>query len=205
MGYGYQKRDYEIIDYELFQLEGIGRPFRGPRPAVLEPGRYAAFVGAAQTFGCYTPKPFPRLLGEALGIETFNLGVAGAGPEFFLQRRNILALAQQARFVVLQVMSGRSVSNSVFDSNGGMELLRNRFTGEQLGAAPSYAALLRDADRKTIEALIKETRDNWIGHYLDLIEAIDPPSYSSGSQSVRSSTSRTIRMFINSLVLSPNS
>ena len=58
---GYQARDWEYVDYEMYQDEETGLWFRGPRP-VLEGGNYFTCVGAAQTFGCFCPEPYPELL-----------------------------------------------------------------------------------------------------------------------------------------------
>lgn len=87
MGYGYQKRDYEIIDYQLWQMEGFKRPCRGPKPLRLNLGKFFACIGGAQTFGCYVEKPYPSLLSKCLDADSFNMGNAGAGPAFYLKQR----------------------------------------------------------------------------------------------------------------------
>jgi hypothetical protein len=40
MGYGYQQRDYEYVDYRLWDLEGVKQPFRGPKPELLAKNQY---------------------------------------------------------------------------------------------------------------------------------------------------------------------
>ena len=141
MGKGYQERDKEIIDYELYEYPGFARPFRGPDPGPLEDKRFFTCIGAAQTFGCYVEKPFPGLLSEALGMPVFNMGVAGAGPGFFLKRKRFVEQANKSTFVVLQLMSARSVSNSLLESQGG-EMLTRRSDGETKGAAPQWLLLI---------------------------------------------------------------
>lgn len=174
MGYGYQERDYEIIDYELFQLDGIDHPVRGPRPKTLESREYFVCVGAAQTFGCYAEKPFPLLLQERLSLPALNLGVAGAGPLFFLRYPDYLRYVNNARFAILQVMSGRSENNSLFDS-GGREWLTRRTDGKEAGASPLYRELLESGDDDLIESVVEETRQNWISNSTMLLRAIQVP------------------------------
>ncbi len=68
MGYGYQKRDFEYVDYQLWEMDGVKQPFRGPRPESLTKNQYFVCMGGAQTFGCYCAKPFPTLLSEKLNF-----------------------------------------------------------------------------------------------------------------------------------------
>ncbi len=172
MGQGYQDRDHEIIDYRLWRHESIGRPLRGPDPGQLVPGRFVAAIGAAQTFGCYVERPYPALVGDALSLPAINLGVAGAGPLFFASHRAFLAVARRAALVIVQVMSGRSESNSVFESRGG-ELLTRRADGTRQGAEPSYRALLEEAPADVIDDVVEETRRNWIDNYRTVLAALD--------------------------------
>ena len=174
MGQGYQDRDYEIIDYKLWNLNGIPRPFRGPKPDTLPKDKYIACVGAAQTFGCYADRPFPTLLQERLGINVLNMGVAGAGPLFFTKRKNFLDVINNGCLAIVQVMSGRSESNSLFHSNGG-EMLTRRADEKLIGAAPAYKQLLDNYDRAYIENIIDETRRNWINNYRELLTLITIP------------------------------
>lgn len=190
---GYQARDQEIVDYQMYQLGETGLWFRGPQPRSLKPNRYFVCLGAAQTFGCLTTEPFPNLLETSLGLPALNLGYGGAGPYFFLKHPNLWAYINQAKFVVLQVMSGRSESNSLFDS-GGLELLTRRSDGIKMGSDAAYRSLLEDniwwkvpfAKRyvrrlggvlgaHTVKQVISETRINWVHHYKTLLDKIKVP------------------------------
>jgi len=175
VGQGYQDRDYELIDYELYELSGFARPFRGPQPKSLDRGTFGICVGAAQTFGCYTPQPFPQLLSEALGLPVMNMGVAGAGPSFFLRRNHFVDLINQSGFAVLQIMSGRSESNSLLESAGG-EMLIRRSDSERIGAAPAWQQLLDTLSRGDLDALVAETRFNWLSNMKLLLERITVPT-----------------------------
>jgi hypothetical protein len=171
----YQERDYEIIDYELYQLPGTNYRIRGPQPETLDPGEYFTCVGAAQTFGCFTEKPYPVLLSDALGLSPLNLGFAGAGPRYFLHHRNLLNYVNRGRFAVIQVMSGRSEDNSLFDT-GGLELLTRRSDGRQIGAQPAWEELLATESHERVQAIVAETRDNWVNSYRALLAEIRVPT-----------------------------
>jgi len=195
---GYQKRDRAIVDYQLWrtpdQREGALQDWlRGPAPGSLEPGSYFACAGAAQTFGCFAERPWPQLLSEAIDLPALNLGIAGAGPALFRQAP-YLELLRNARFVVFQVMSGRSADNSQFTS-GGRERLRLA-DGRTLGADQAWSELLqRDLGRgsnpiwrglknrwlaafgrREVRRIIQETRDNWVAEFTSLIDEVARPS-----------------------------
>jgi hypothetical protein len=171
----YQERDYEIIDYELFSLPGTGFQIRGPAPTALERGEYFACVGAAQTFGCFCEKPYPTLLSERLHLAALNLGFAGAGPRFFVGEEALLTHVNQGRFVIVQVMSGRSEDNSLFDS-GGREYLTRRHDGQKIGAEPAYRELLEKEVVERVESIVEETRANWVQSFSALLKAIEVPT-----------------------------
>ena len=111
---GYAREDWNVIDYGIWKLADGFPQMRGPEIGPLIPGAYGVVLGAAQAFGRFCPKPFPLLLSERIGMPVLNLGLAGAGPRMFM-RKNILRVVNDAAFVVVQVMSGRSLGNSVFE------------------------------------------------------------------------------------------
>jgi hypothetical protein len=79
------------------------------------------------------------MLSDELGLPVLNLGLAGAGPALFRQEP-MLKLLREARFVVFQVMSGRSADCSRFVS-GGTERLQLQ-DGRRLGADAAWTELL---------------------------------------------------------------
>jgi len=174
MGYGYQKRDAEIIDYQLYQLDGIHLPLRGPKPSSLEKGSYFTCVGAAQTFGCYCEEPYPRLIGDELGIETINFGAAGVGPSFFVGRQGIIDYINNGLFTIVQVLSGRSVSNHLYESNG-REMLTRKSDGTKQGAEPMYRDLIESKDYREINKVLHDTRRNWVSETITLLQSIKVP------------------------------
>ncbi len=175
MSQGYQDRDFEIIDYQLYREPKTGLLLRGPAPAIGADSRFIACVGAAQTFGCYTEDPYPAMLSEATATPVLNFGIAGAGPKWFLSKPAVISRINEASLVILQVMSGRSESNSLFESRGG-EMLVRRADGVKKGAEPMYADLLRTCEPERVEQLIEETRLNWVKNFSDLMQKITPPT-----------------------------
>lgn len=190
---GYQRRDYEVVDYRMYELPGTRLHFRGPMPEGLESGRYFTCIGAAQTFGCFCARPFPDLLSKRLAAPALNLGYGGAGPEFFERHESLDRYVNGGRFVILQVMSGRSQSNSVFECRG-LEYLVRRSDGVALGADAGYQdllygspALARLRFKKVtgilprlwaaprVRRIVEETRRAWIESHRRLLARIEVP------------------------------
>ena len=129
----YQEPDWKVVDYQVFCLdEQIVDPsrfcplrIRGPRPERLDAGSYFVCIGAAQTFGRFFADPFPAILAARIGYPVLNISHGGAGPSFFCgSNERLLHYVNRARFVVIQIMSGRSESNSLFKSQGVGHYLR---------------------------------------------------------------------------------
>lgn len=172
---GYQQRDYEVIDYGLVPLPDTAFAVRGPLPPRLAKDGYFACVGAAQTFGAFAAHPYPELLGKCLGADVLNLGWGGAGPRFFLEHPRLITYANEARFVVLQVMSGRSEDNELFESRGGSSGVR-RSDGMTVLARDVYADLLATGDAEYIRRVVAETRANWLESYRELLRRLEVPT-----------------------------
>jgi hypothetical protein len=168
---GYQLSDAHIVDYQVYQLPGVRGAFRGPP---LTSDRYIACIGAAQTFGRFVQTPFPSLVAEALGVEALNLGQGGVGPSFALGVPGLMDYINRAEAVIVQVVSGRSQSNSMFrivnHSNRGMNLVE----GREQRAEEFYTWLIGqgvDVARK----IVAETRENYVDEMTRLLHAIEPP------------------------------
>lgn len=176
-GLAYQERDFEIVDYQMYRDEKTGLWLRGPQPGRFEKGRYIACIGGAQTFGCFCDSPFTRMLQETLNLPVVNYGIGGAGPSFFLRQEQIFEPLNEAACTIVQVMSGRSESNSVFDT-GGTAYITRRSDGRRLGARAAYQSLLKRKiilGRRELERIIAETRENWVRNYRSLFDKIETP------------------------------
>lgn len=171
----YQERDWEIVDYQGYLLDRTGLNFRGPAADLHGSTGYFSCIGAAQTFGCFCTDPFPSILSRQLGLPVLNLGYAGAGPYFFLKNPRLIEYLKRARFVVVQVMSGRSESNTLFDS-GGVEFLTRHSDGQRVGAGAAYRELLETHSEQEVADIVAETRHNWVSNYIRLLQEISVPT-----------------------------
>ena len=176
MGKFYQDWDVEIIDYDMYTLQGLD--LRGPR---LTQAEYIAYLGAAQTFGRYCHEPFPTLIGQQLQLGTLNLGSGGKGPQYYLQNPQTLDLVNKAKLAVVQVMSGRSVSNSVFESTRGGRSGIRRSNGKKTTSNVIFYELISGQDKRGLsksflQQLVAETRDNYVKAMIELLEKIQVPT-----------------------------
>jgi len=167
----YQRSDAHILDYELYQLPGVEGVFRGPP---IDRDEYVACVGAAQTFGRFVRTPFPRLISDALGIDALNLGRGGAGPTYPLSNPTLLEYINRARIVIVQVLSGRSQSNSLFHIAVHNNYGNSSPHGREVSADEFYTWLLGQ-DEQLARKIIAETRQNYVAAMIDLLNAIKPP------------------------------
>lgn len=176
MGKFYQDWDIEIIDYDMYTLQGLD--LRGP---ALTQSDYIAYLGAAQTFGRYCHNPFPTLLGQQLQVGTLNLGSGGKGPQYYLQNPQALDLINNAKLAVVQVMSGRSISNSVFASTRGGRSGIRRSNGKKTTSNIIFYELVSGQDERGLDPsflrqLVAETRDNYVAAMIELLETIQVPT-----------------------------
>ncbi len=190
---GYQARDFEVIDYQMTKLAGTSLMFRGPIDTMLKNGDYFVCVGAAQTFGCFCDNPYPQLLSSKLELPYLNLGYGGAGPEFFAKQESLDPILNNAKFIVVQTMSGRSQSNSLYDCDG-LELLTRRSDGQQISSLRAYqdlvdgsefvrafppkrltAAIARRLGIPRSRTVVSETRQLWIENHENWLKRIEVP------------------------------
>jgi hypothetical protein len=169
----YQKLDLPHFDYQPTEVPGLGRTrFRGPVPDLAQP--YLACIGAAQTFGRFTAQPYPAALAAGLGVAALNLGIGGVGPRYWLQPE-LLAVVRRARLVVVQIMAGRSASNSLFDNSASGDLKgRLRATGETLRFEQFLERLVAQGDRAVLERVVAETRADYVAAMRALGAALAP-------------------------------
>ncbi|WP_207796487.1 DUF6473 family protein [Pseudohalioglobus lutimaris] len=189
---GYQRRDFEVSDYEMYTLDDTGLSFRGPPIKEVKDGNYFVCLGAAQTFGCFCEKPYPQLLSSRLNLPVLNLGYGGAGPEFFLKQEQLHEYINRSKFVVVQVMSGRSQSNSYYEC-GGLEYVTIRSNGRKMGARQAFNELFNSTplgqfgdnrlvrkiarlkNRSQVKSLVNEIRETWVNNYISLLERCSVP------------------------------
>lgn len=71
-------------------------------------------------------------------------------------------------------MSGRSASNSLFESDG-LGYYTRRSDGYGIGADDAFKELLIHSNKKYIKQVVAETRMNWIESYQELLAQIKIP------------------------------
>ena len=178
MSFEYQKTDFEVVDYRLFSIKPAQSRYiyilRGPKPSILEQNNYFACLGAAYTFGRFAEKPYPILLQEKLGLPTLNLGFAGAGPSLYLNNKALIEYANNAKFVIILVMSGRSESNSLYNC-GRLAGLHRKSDNKKITAFNAYQELLENYPEEYAREIVNETRNNWIANYQELLSLIKKP------------------------------
>jgi hypothetical protein len=173
----YQEIDREVIDYGEVPLPGTIMMVRGPLPKNLGSGGFVCAIGAAQTFGRFAERPFLSLVGERLGVETLNLGSAGAGPGFYAARGNAIEVMNRSAIVIVQVMSGRSVSNSYFENTnaGSLRPWHAPRSDKPQHAITAWGAALVEKGDAFMRDLVAETRRNYIAEMKQLMGWIQPP------------------------------
>ena len=178
MGVGYQFSDRRAVDYELWSIDGSPLMFRGPRKLSDDSIDSWVFLGGAQTFGRFVQRPFPALISGRFEKDHLNLGFAGAGPEFFLKRNELLPLINRSSLCFLQIMSGRSVSTTLLQAlgvGGVLRFKRGPLRGEKFVAATAYEKLLTEYGESALADQICEARENWIRAYQRLVQSIGVP------------------------------
>ena len=173
MGYG--KRDSAIVDYQMYRLQDTEERFRGPKPDLLQEKQYFVCLGAAQTFGRFCPKPYPNILREQLNLPVLNLSNGGVIPDWFLERKKLLEYTNNAKFVIVQVMSARTVSNSLFESKLSGAKVVKRETNTSLTADEAYQQLIQTGNKEQLKKVVVETRQNWVNSYKRLLAEITVP------------------------------
>jgi hypothetical protein len=179
----YAKHDWNVADYHIFSLgpDVIDRQtqkellLRGPKLKSCKPGDYFVCLGAAQTFGRFCEKPFPTLLQERLQLEVLNIGRGGAGPSFFSKENDqLLKYINNAPFAIIQIMSGRSESNSLYESKG-LGYYYRRSDGIGISCDMAFQELFKTHDINFVKEIVAETRTNWIQSYIELLDNIQVP------------------------------
>jgi hypothetical protein len=173
----YQLRDYEIVDYQRFYVDGcVDVPFRGPYldPLRAEPGSFFTALGSAHTYGCFLERPYPALLAEAIGMPSLNLGVGGAGPAFYTQYDRLIEGINRSRFVILQCMSARDVGNSRFQPDGYNGYVIDRKTGQSVPTVMAWRQMVTEEPENAVR-YAEESRRAWVEQSLALIARIKVP------------------------------
>jgi hypothetical protein len=171
----YQKRDWDVVDYGLYEMAGFPYALRGP-PLADPDVPHGVLLGAAQTFGVLVEDPWPHRLSRDTGLPLRNLAVGGAAPILYLNNTIAIDACNAARVCVVQVMSGRGSDNSYFESRDGKNMLRPR--GSDLPFVPgdtAFRAMFANESRLVTRLVVSEVRLSWTLEMIRLLNAIRVP------------------------------
>lgn len=167
----YQAQDFEIVDYDLFTLDGENL-LRGPCPSAedLKQGRYICLIGAAQLLGRFHRDALQHKLARHFDLPVLNLSIPAAGPDFTFSSK-LQGYVENACVTVVQVMSGRSVGCEEYP--GGWKT-NDPQTGELI---PRERVLsnIWDVDREEYERVSQRWARAYVSHYERLAKAIKGP------------------------------
>lgn len=125
------------LDYSPCSYAGSRLVFRGPKADLRAP--YIACLGGSETYGKFIPTPYPDHLEEMLEIQVANLGCVNAGPEVYVQERELMQAVSRAAACVVQITGAQNLSNRYFSVH---PRRNDRFTGP----TPLLRALFRQVD-----------------------------------------------------------
>ena len=171
----YQDQELGLINYRYIQVPGGTLYFRGPIPPSLDKNKFFVCIGAAQTFGRFCEKPFCEIISDRLNIPCLNLGYAGAGPSFYLKNDYLFDLINKARFAIVQVMSGRSESNSRYVSLTGRNMLTRVANKTTVMDTEAYKEILRLNSFDLIREIVQQTKYSWLKNTTSLLERMTVP------------------------------
>lgn len=191
----YQSVDFDIIDYKIFPFHKVGDNtsynldeiefddskdrgwFRGPRPSFNKP--YFSVLGSAHSFGRFCESPFSDYISDNLNFDCLNLAHGGHGPLNYISRFEVcskyLNLINQSKFCLIQVMPGRTSDNSIFKSKGSIIGYLADNPKIKIKTNDFWVEKIKDNNPIQLEALVEETRQNFIDSYKKLLKLIKVP------------------------------
>lgn len=172
----YQNRDWDVVDYEGFEIKGLPYVLRGPKPKSTKDGNYGMILGAGQSFGVLVRRPYAHMITEDFDLPMLNLSVGGSAPQLYLNNQAALEPYRNAKFVIVQVLSARSSKTSYFETRDGKNMLRP--AGSSLPYVPgdtAYTAMFENEPEPLVRAVIGELRANWMREMTELLSLIKAP------------------------------
>lgn len=155
---------------------------RGPARDLDDP--YIAFLGGTEVFGRFVSEPFPAVTESLLNVPCVNLGGVNAGLDSFLGDTGLMRVAQEADFVVMQVLGAQNLSNRYYK-------VHPRRNDRFLQARPALISLypevdftefhfnkhllsrLRDICEERFETLRVHIQSDWVSRMGDLISTLN--------------------------------
>lgn len=178
----YLKHVEAAPDYDTYRYGRARQLYRGPKPDLTQP--YIACIGGSETFGKFVLQPFPKLLEERLNVTVANFGTPSGGPAFFLKDPVLLETLNNARTVVIQVMSAWANPNRLYtvrkrrnerlkDISEMLRLLYPEMDLGQFRYAHNMLNRLYMADAQKFKLVELELRAAWIARMRELTDQIE--------------------------------
>lgn len=166
--------DHQVLDIDIKtkRLEDT-QLLRGPLPSKddILSGNYFVTIGSAHTFGRFSNKTYGQYISEKINIPCLNAGVSDASPHIFC-RPEWLKYINKAKFVIIQMLSGRTGDNHIFY---GGNIAKRKSHGACKKIDKMLSIILKEAGGKFVKRLIKESKEDFINQYIQLKKAITVP------------------------------
>lgn len=181
-GHHYSIRDWRILDYSMCTISGVNYPVYGIPPKHVDPYNYFSVLGSAHSAGVCSVNNYSHFLSLLSNLPAINLSRGGNSPEL-IARDNLEACnyyLPYSKFVIFEIMSVRSASNSRFAvTSGDMAYdnqAKNLGTCSKVESRPmdTYKELMK-SDPIELNRLIRESSDTYLMHAQKIIEHIQRP------------------------------
>lgn len=166
---------YGILDENLkTQRRNDIQVLRGPLPSQkdIESGNYFITIGSAHTFGRFSNKTYGQYLSESLDMPHLNAGISDSSPGLFCNE-SWLKYINNAKFAIVQIMSGRTGPNDLIEISGGCAKSRD-------GKRSTMIKLMSDELNKNggsrVKQLLQQSRQSYIKQFVDLKSKIKVPA-----------------------------
>ncbi|EAQ04356.1 hypothetical protein OB2597_09439 [Pseudooceanicola batsensis HTCC2597] len=133
----FERLEGRRVDYMPCRYGTSRTLFRGPKSDLSGP--HVLCLGGTETYGKFLQTPYPALIERMSGLTAVNLGVAQAGPDIYLNDRDLLAMTGGARATVIQVMGAQNMSNRHYT-------VHPRRNDRFLAASPLLRTVYREVD-----------------------------------------------------------
>ena len=154
---------------------------RGPRKRLVDP--YVVFFGSTETYGKFIPDPFPDLIGQKVGGRTVNMGAVNAGVDVYLNDPHLIAAADRARLVVIQVMGAHNLSNRFYHvhprrndrflrASTLMKTVFQELDFTDFAFTRHLLSALRDTSAERFNLVVEELKMAWVARMKALLEQI---------------------------------
>lgn len=158
--------------------------FRGERPAAS--GEYMAVLGGSVSAGLGVKRAAVDLVAELTGVPFLNLGIANAGPEIYVRNPALLAPAQDATAVLVEICGVQNTSNRFYDVHPlrndrvirPKALLRALFPEVDFTAIHFTRHLMAELSHVSpdrFQTVVEEVQASWLDQMTEVLNLLSAP------------------------------